>query len=87
MKYQLSFDEYLLFLAMMIYIEYEGEVPEKLDASHVIRLIPDTIFKLKNYSEDQWLEKSKEHIEKLKKEINKIIIYNAEQLKNKKNKN
>ena len=61
MKYQLSFDEYLLFLAMMIYIEFDGEIPEDPDEVFVNRLIPETIFKLKNYTEQQWLNKCKPH--------------------------
>ena len=84
MKYQLSFDEYLLFLAMMIYIEFDGEVPEDSDEAFVHRLIPETIFKLKNYSEQQWLNKCRPHALRLTVEINKIIDYNREQLKNKK---
>lgn len=50
MKYQLSFDEYLLFLAMMIYIEYDGDIPDEIPTNFISRLIPETIFKLKNYS-------------------------------------
>ena len=76
MKYQLSFDEYLLFLAMMIYIEFDGEVPEDPDEAFVQRLIPETIFKLKNYSEQQWLNKCRPHGLRLSLEINKIIDYN-----------
>lgn len=52
MKYQLSFDEYLLFLAMIIYIEHDGEIPEEVNPKYVNRVIPETIFKLKNYSEE-----------------------------------
>lgn len=84
MKYQLSFDEYLLFLAMLIYIEFDGNIPEEIDESFVGRLIPDTIFKLKNYSEEQWLSKCRPHATRLDAEIKKIIEYNREQLKNKK---
>ena len=65
MKYQLSFDEYLLFLAMLIYIEFDGNIPEEIDESFVGRLIPDTIFKLKNYSEEQWLSKCRPHATRL----------------------
>lgn len=40
MRYQLSFDEYLLFLAMLIYIEFDGEPAEKIPESYVEKLIP-----------------------------------------------
>ena len=81
MKYQLSFDEYLLFLAMMIYIEYDGEFPEEVSTSFIHRLIPETIFKLKNYSEDQWIFKCRPHLLRIREEIDKIIEFNREQLK------
>jgi hypothetical protein len=29
MKYNLIFEDYLFFLAVLIYIEYDGEVPEQ----------------------------------------------------------
>lgn len=29
MKYNLVFEDYLLFLAALIYIEYDGQVPEQ----------------------------------------------------------
>lgn len=48
------------------------------------RLIPDTIFKLKNYTESQWIDKSRAHINRLGEEIEKIILYNRDQLKQKK---
>jgi hypothetical protein len=53
----------------------------------VDRLIPDTIFKLKNYSKDEWLGKCKEHLQKLKDEIVKIIEFNMQEFKTKKIKN
>lgn len=56
MKYQLSFDEYILFLAMHLYINASGK-PENIseeDAYLVHKVIPDTVFKIKNYSEKDW---------------------------------
>lgn len=40
MKYNLSFEDYLLFLAILIYIEYDGQVPEQTETSYVSRIIP-----------------------------------------------
>ena len=53
MKYQLTFDEYLLFLAMIIYITLDGKIADKenIDRDIVHQVIPPTVFKLKNYSE------------------------------------
>lgn len=56
MKYQLTFDEYILFLAMHFYINAEGK-PQNIteeDVELVHKVIPDTVFKLKNYSEKEW---------------------------------
>lgn len=39
---------------------------------------------MKNYTEQQWIEKCHPHINRLKEEIKKIVDYNKEQLKNKK---
>ena len=58
MKYQLTFDEYLLFTAMLIYIEKDGNVSKlgeegsnnDIDSDIIHRIIPETIFKLKNYT-------------------------------------
>lgn len=51
MKYQLNFDEYLDMSALMIYIEYDGDIdPTAIDPAIIHRIIPETIFKLKNYS-------------------------------------
>ena len=51
MKYQLTFDEYLLFTALLIYIETEGKIGkiDEMDISIIHRVIPSTVFKLKNY--------------------------------------
>jgi hypothetical protein len=41
MKYQLTFDEYLLFIAMLIFIEAEGQVnPEQIDPNEIHRIVP-----------------------------------------------
>ena len=40
---------------MLIYIEFDGDVPENIDENYVDRIIPETIFKLKNYTEQQWI--------------------------------
>lgn len=69
MKYQLSFDEYLLFLAMLVYIEHDGEIVEDISTKFVRRIIPETIFKLKNYSEEEWITKAKLHLSRLRDEI------------------
>ena len=69
---------------MIIYIEHDGEVPEQVNPKYVNRVIPETIFKLKNYSEEEWIAKCRPHISRLRDEILKIIEYNKEQLKNKK---
>ena len=69
MKYQLSFDEYLLFLAMLVYIEHDGEIVEDISTKSVRRIIPETIFKLKNYSEEEWITKAKLHLSRLRDEI------------------
>lgn len=52
MKYQLTFDEYLLFLAMLLYIKAEGILKNAKNSSPslVHKVIPDTVFKLKNYT-------------------------------------
>ena len=57
MKYQLKFDEYILFLALHLYIRAEGnpEAVASVDPQLVHNVIPDTVFKLKNYSEKEWL--------------------------------
>jgi len=57
MKYQLKFDEYILFLALHLYIRAEGnpEAMSSADPQSVHNVIPDTVFKLKNYSEKEWL--------------------------------
>jgi hypothetical protein len=82
MKYQLNFDEYLLFTALIIYIELDGEVEKKnIDPDMVHKIVPETIFKLKNYTESQWLDKVQPHLQKLKTEIKKVIDYNKEQMK------
>lgn len=67
MKYQLSFDEYLLFLAMLMYITADGKIAEikNIDPDIVHRVIPDTIYKLKNYSEEEWLGKCSRHVMRL----------------------
>lgn len=53
MKYQLTFDEYLLFLALRAFINAEGHVEQAIHSPPEIvhSVIPDNIFKLKNYSE------------------------------------
>ena len=67
MKYQLTFDEYLLFLAMIIYITIDGKVDNKkdVDPDIVHRVIPPTVFKLKNYSENEWLAKCDHHLNRV----------------------
>jgi hypothetical protein len=58
MKYQLNFEDYLDMAALLIYIEMDGNVQmEAVEPEIVSRIIPDTIFKLKNYSEQEWLKK------------------------------
>jgi hypothetical protein len=54
MKYQLTFDEYLLFLAMRIFIAAEGDQEQAARPPREIvhSVIPENIFKLKNYSEE-----------------------------------
>ena len=78
MKYQLSFDEYLLFLAMLLYITADGRIEEakQIDPDIVHRVIPDTICKLKNYSDEEWLDKCSRHVMRLNEEIMKVIEYN-----------
>jgi hypothetical protein len=83
MKYQLKFDEYLLFLAMHLYIHAEGN-PQAVTpdcAPLVHRVIPDTVFKLKNYSEKEWLERCSHHVQRIHEEIEKVIAHNREQLR------
>lgn len=62
MKYNLSFEDYLLFLAALIYIEYDGQVPEQTEASYVARVIPEKIFKIKNEPEEYWLQQCRPHL-------------------------
>lgn len=52
MKYQLTFDEYLLFLAMRIFIDANGDFEAAAHPSPEVvhAVIPETIFKLKNLS-------------------------------------
>lgn len=51
MKYQLNFEEYLIFTALLIYIEQDGEIDmQKIDPQIIHTIIPETIFKLKNYT-------------------------------------
>jgi hypothetical protein len=86
MKYQLKFDEYILFLAMHFYISVEGR-PQDISEEQaylVHRVIPETVFKLKNYSEKEWFERSRHHIQRVHEEIEKVILYNREQLRNNK---
>jgi hypothetical protein len=86
MKYQLKFDEYILFLAMHFYISAEGR-PQDISEEQaylVHRVIPETVFKLKNYSEKEWFERSRHHIQRVHEEIEKVILYNREQLRNNK---
>lgn len=75
MKYQLTFDEYLLFLAMLIYIKVDGDLDRKgeLGPSIVHKVIPSTVFKLKNYSEEEWLQKCDHHLKRIREEIDKVI--------------
>lgn len=82
MKYQLTYDEYLLFLAMLVYIRAEGKIEDtgREDPEVVHKVIPETVFKLKNYSEQEWLERSQHHLQRLDQEIKKVIAYNTEQL-------
>lgn len=49
-KYQLSYDEYLLFLAMYIYIHLDGDIIrlKEIDLHVVHKVIPDRVFKLKD---------------------------------------
>lgn len=83
MKYQLKFDEYVLFLAMFLYINAEGkpEAVTPVDAPLVHRVIPDTVFKLKNFSEREWLERSAHHLKRIHEEIEKVITHNREKLR------
>lgn len=82
MKYQLKFDEYILFLAMHFYIHAEGrpQAVSEADAYLVHRVIPETVFKLKNYSEKEWFERTRHHVARIHEEIEKVIAYNRQQL-------
>lgn len=73
MKYNLAFEDYLLFLAIRIFIEYDGEVPEQTDITYVSKIIPDKIYKIKNESEQYWLQQCRPHMLWLREEISKII--------------
>lgn len=77
MKYQLNFNEYLKMIALLIYIEMDGSIyKEKIDPDIVHRIIPETIFKLKNYSEEEWLKNVEPDLKKYQEEIKKVIEYN-----------
>jgi hypothetical protein len=67
MKYQLSFDEYLLYLAMLVYITLEGRIEEMKDIPDDIvhKVVPETVFKLKNYSESEWLDRCQNHLKRV----------------------
>lgn len=60
---------------MLTYIITDGSIRkmEQLDSRIVHKIIPDNLFKLKNYTEDEWLEKSSRHFKRLHEEIIKII--------------
>ncbi len=74
MKYQLNFEDYLDMAALLIYIEMDGNVQmEAVDHEIVSRIIPDTIFKLKNYSEQEWLKKIEPKLLKYAEELKKVI--------------
>lgn len=51
---------------MLIYIEHDGEIVEDISTKFVRRIIPETIFKLKNYSEEEWIAKAKLHLSRLR---------------------
>lgn len=58
MKYQLNFEEYLIFTSLLIYVEQDGDIDmQKIDPEIIHTIIPETIFKLKNYTEEEWLKK------------------------------
>jgi hypothetical protein len=46
----------------------------------VHRVIPQTVFKIKNYSEEEWIAKSNHHLNRIHEEIEKVIEYNRGQL-------
>lgn len=83
MKYQLTFDEYLLFLAMRIYIDAEGslDVATRAPPTVVQAVIPEPIFKLKNLSEEEWLQKCRRLVLRLGEEMEGIAKHNRSQLK------
>ena len=82
MKYQLNFEEYLDMTALLIYIELDGNIDmEKVQPSIINRIIPDTIFKLKNYSEQEWLKKVEPKLMKYVEQLKKVIEYNQLQIK------
>jgi hypothetical protein len=81
MKYQLAFDEYLLFLALRIFIDADGntQAADNAQPEVVHAVIPETIFKLKNYSEQEWLEKCRRHVMRLGEEIKRVADHNRQQ--------
>lgn len=64
-------------IALLIYMETDGNIDkEKIDPDIVHRIIPETIFKLKNYSEEEWLKNVEPDLKKYQEEIRKVIEYN-----------
>lgn len=74
--------------ALLIYIELDGDIDlDRVESSIVHRIIPETIFKLKNYSEQEWLKKVEPKLLKYTEQLKKVIEYNEQQVKHSKIKN
>jgi len=52
---------------MLVYITVEGRIDEAKDVSEDIvhKVVPETVFKLKNYSEREWLDRCQNHLERV----------------------
>jgi hypothetical protein len=76
LKYNLTLDDYILFLAILIYVEHDGQIPEQTQETYIAKVIPSKILKLKNETEEYWLGQCRPHMLWIREEINKIIQHN-----------